>query len=129
MDKEYDGVKFFAFEKNGNLKVIDCFSGLSLDSIIYNIQVERRLENMEENKRKRIDIVDEVSVNLDDAEIPYAILFLSKEGYGNLISNLDEEELIYMLENTAKHLKDEKKKSLSEKIGDLFSWRKDIDDN
>lgn len=127
--KEDERIKFFAYETNGKLHVMDCFSGLSLDSILYNIRVERRLENMEQEVTSRAEIADDVTCQLDDEEIPYILLFVGEDGDGNLISNIDEDELIYMLEGTAEYLKDEKKQSLAEKIGDLFSWRKDIDEN
>lgn len=80
--------------------------------------------------KNRAKIVDKMTDELGDADIPYTLLFIDKEGNGNLITNLEEDEMVLILERTLNHFKDEKKKSIADRLGELFSWKDDkIDEN
>lgn len=74
--------------------------------------------------------MDKMTDELSEQDIPYTLLFIDKEGNGNLITNLEDGEMVLILERTLNHFKDEKKKSIADRLGELFSWKDDkIDEN
>jgi len=133
-------VEVLFYEDNGNVCVIDQFSGQPIDYMLFNTVIEGRCEfSMAYGERvndvrdsveeENFHVADQATDVLDEKDVPYILVFLNQAGEGNMMSNIPKQQIVIeLLEGVLNKLDDKEKKGIVGRINELLS-REAKDDN